>query len=531
MTSLDSFLNDFIQNPIEKNAKIMMKNVATQFHDSSLLTETHFDNLQDLIANKDISLQYGGFSLSDHLSNTLRSCFKHNKRNDLITLLRPTSVNKFIEIDTFGNDTIALIKPDVLRNMPKQQRLSNIKNSDITTLNMQMGGSNSPLSFNSSVNYKSDAPISSTPNFSEEHQPTNTLLGGTLDTISLEFIPTRPYSEALYKKINSSTGINPIDEPMLSIRNRKSTSGPIVRSDSFIKNKLYTFRKKDDINELSLLFSTEKFIGGDIADIEKKVNELEQISTIDFSMITDESQQLMYGNVFITVDCLLKYLSDANVDEAGCQRSVLQHLFVDGNIDMKLYMEDSGEVDINNFVKKSQEMYGFIISFAKQINLNDYDEETKRKIYVTLHNLISSYIEYVTQKIKDFTLVNTSVINVSNDLIFLHNKFIMKEVDDGQSVTELEGLLAEFLTTSKQNIENVNKLTEALSIGPNEQYDPTTISDIKNKAQLLKEKIATLTNISTTMKTNLDNVKDKIKEDNVSANIIEIAKNMELKKS
>src|SRR6266567_2137538 len=92
---MDELVDIYLRNPSEETSKNLIRGIAGSFGEKSF-NGSHFNKFQNLITHQTSqNLQYGGFSASDHFSNTLRSCFKHNKRNDLIVLLKPTSVKKF----------------------------------------------------------------------------------------------------------------------------------------------------------------------------------------------------------------------------------------------------------------------------------------------------------------------------------------------------------------------------------------------------------------------------------------------------
>jgi len=551
MDTIDKIFDNFKKFPTEENGKVLMKTIAKSFGDNSF-TENHFNKVQDLITSESSKhLQFDGFNFSEHLSNTLRSCFKHNKRNDLIINLRPTSVIKFSDIKSFGDDSVALIQQTVINAIPKYK--INYHDKNINTISsMEQNGGNYSEYYNSNYNFRSttNKPITTTEKKYSEKKETNKLLGGfNSESLSLNFVTignelkTNPTSLKMPKNITSprdtdeSMPNNTESNTYLKYAMKKASSGSFKRPitiksspDMLSRKKSYELRKLDNKNELSLMFSTERKGGQNITTdttnlekIEETINQLSELSQVNITKIdpTQEEFTLEYFDLGlkISVDCLLNYIIDPNINNAGvCEQKYLQQLVdLNGNLDINKYFTSNTSIDDEKtyFINKSIELYKFINNFVSKVESNDglskYDEDTQIRIKMNLHVLISNYIQYVTSKISELSIINNDLINSATNLIGVHNKLILKELDDGTSLINLNKHLEEFYKLSKENLAKVNELSNYLSVKPNEEYDPSLISEIKTRADKLEEKIKSLELISNEMKNNLTTFQKQLK--------------------
>lgn len=513
---MDELVDIYLRNPTEETSRNLIRGIARSFGDKSF-NESRFNKFQDLIVHQTSkNLQYGGFSASDHFSNTLRSCFKHNKRNDLIVLLKPTSVKKFSDIHSFGQDTVALI------------------NKDVMAMITQTGGftAQSPISpidgkYDTDFNFKStDAQtVSSMYKFpSEKREVKDKLIGGSIESSEMEFVTLQ-------------------NEPRVSNAPRKTSSGSVVKSKSFIKTntnllekrKSYTLRNKGDKNELSI-FSSE---GGQsdsleqLNKIEKDVDELEKDSTFDLTDKVGDTVNLRYPkeNQEISVDCMIQYLGYIGINlPSQCEQLYLNEMFDSKQrFLMNKYFDSNKD---RNFVETSQELYYFINKFANETvnngNMERYSDEQQQLILVNLHIMISEYIEFITNNLKNRTIANNNLITSADNLLKLHNKVITKTVDEGTSVENLQKHLDEFYALSKENLKNVDNLARYLSIGPKEAYDPVLLDQITKRAQELTNKIEALNVISNDMGKNIEALKTEFP---IDTNVILSPENVPIKEA
>jgi len=516
---MDDLSNNFLNSPSEESARDLVRTVAKLFGDDSF-TPTDFNKFQDLITHeKSNNLHYGGYSASDHFSNALRSYFKHNKRNDLIVHLKPTSVKKFTDIDSFGKDTVALINKNVLHHLRKSKN--------------QKGGDDDDY-YSSDFNFRShdDRSVSSMKHISSEKgDPKEKLIGGSLESSEMDFVT--------FNKKNTKGKVPFEDEQMLDpadIKRRKS-SGSIVKTNSFIKTnadmiskrKSYELRKKGNNHELSI-YSSDVFTGGaptgvndslaELEKIERQVDQLMNISDaeIEKSNATTDEIALSYPtkNVRISVFCFMTYLQDPLINvPKTCDAKILADIFDNTHvIKMKEYLESVGKTgdDKKDFLDKSKELYQFIIKFSDETMpiIDTYDVNQQKRMLVNLHHMITSYIEYVTQKVKSYSIVNDNLIKSAITLLELHNKTINKAVDEGTTIRELQKHLEEFYALSKENLDNVDNLVQYLSVGPKEAYDPLLLSEIAKRAKELNSKIDHLKAISKEMKQNIDALNEQL---------------------
>lgn len=256
---------------------------------------------------------------------------------------------------------------------------------------------------------------------------------------------------------------------------------------------------------------TDQMENTDTRDILKEIrNHLNKWNELDKIKINETENILTIDDNKIEMQCMLHYLSgDDNYLEEysnSCSPIIKQHV-IDGKLDLKTLIRISSNKD---FLKDGifySNLYGFTVSMINYIatskTFNGLEIKYKYRLLENLEEFINQSINYLSDYINTYEVIDNNIINSSYNLLYLLNILAYSRANVGRSITDLTALYNKLIKTIKENIQIYNSIDKnklrilPSSTNQNEINEIDKLSEeLTNRLRIMeKEKISLEINV------------------------------------
>lgn len=423
---INEFMNGTIRldgsDDISNKFHQLVKYIADNFNNATAFTIPQFNYIQDLIEmNPNITIKNN--SLADHLSNTLRHCFKYvTTREDLLRELRPSSIRRFTSLEK----KMIMNNPNV-SNLLKQELVEYIL-SDVSPINSQNGGSFS----------------SAKKQISEVNLFNSTMVSRTVASDQLrkgKSSPTIRKRTSILTKLNRGNTDSEMQLSLeMSTENNSMTGGA------------------QDMQQLSIQFpSTEKssMDGGDVSieEIQQYVELINKAKTLDFNDVKVASDLVVDQETTIPHQCFESYIENANdnVNEV-CMNFGFDNPDLEYAFDGIFHIDNIDDTD--SLLLKCKNIYVFIVHFAKRIadKIDGYTPIMQHRAYTVLEEFSKRYFVFTNDCMKRHTITTDKLVNKIANLLELYDVVNQKHMNIGTGIEDLKELYQKVVSLVEENI-------------------------------------------------------------------------------
>lgn len=263
--------------------------------------------------------------------------------------------------------------------------------------------------------------------------------------------------------------------------------------------------------ELSIDLPITEQTDTDVKDILKEIKDhLKKWNELDKIKMNKTSDTLIIDNNKIEIQCMLHYLSgDDNYLEQysnSCSPIIKQHT-IDGKLDLKTLIRISLNKDFLKDANFYSNLYGFNLSMINYIatskTFNNLEIKYKYRLLENLEEFINQSINYLSDYINTYQVIDNNIIHSSYNLLYLLNVLAYSRANVGKSINDLINLYNKLIQTIKENIQIYNSIDKNKLRTLPSSNNQNDIDEIDKLSQELTERLRIMEKEKTSLEINV----------------------------